>query len=197
MSKSKVERGKHVNPRAARSVTPADHSAKQVAKKAADSLVCEDCGVVQHGGRWHWGAPAIGFVRGGVCPACKCIRERRPMGTLRIPMPLVDSTNEVMEFVRSAGSAEQAEHPLERLMDVVERDGELWITTTGAHLVRRLVTQLRHRFRSKPKIHYDEDGAANATWPPAARSAASRGKKSPTRGRRGGKRPKAGRKSAS
>lgn len=196
MSKSKVERGKHANPRAARSVSPADHSRKQVAKKAADSLVCDDCGVVQHGGRWYWGALAIGFVRGCVCPACKSIRERRPMGTLRIPMPLVDSTNEVMEFVRSAGSAEQAEHPLERLMDVVERDGELWITTTGAHLVRRLVTQLRHRFHSKPKIHYDESGAATATWPPAARSAPSRTKKSPAGVRRGGKKPLAGRRSA-
>lgn len=179
MKKSILHR--HENPRPVRRVKPIDHDHRSPETKSADSLVCDDCGVVQHGGRWHWGAPAIGFVHGGRCPACETIRSGIPGGTLRIPMPRVDSTNEVMQLVRTAATAEREEHPLERLMDVVERGGELVVTTTGIHLARRLATQLQRRFHEKPKVHYSEDDTVTVVWsapaPARGRAKAARGTK--------------------
>lgn len=58
-------------------------------------------------------------------------------------------------MLRNAERAEGEEHPLERLMDLVdEPDGSLVVTTTGLHLARAIANKLERRFHRHARIHY-------------------------------------------
>jgi hypothetical protein len=132
--------------------------------KSADAFVCDRCDVVAHGGRWYWGAPPFGEVRGGLCPACARTRDRAPAGTLRLPAAMLLHRDEVVNLIRGVEAAERAEHPLERLIGIRERRGELWVTTTGTHLARRIASKLQRRFHARPRAHFDGDHEVRIDW---------------------------------
>jgi len=143
---------------------PKHHGAYEKGPKVADSLMCDDCNVVHHGGRWYWGAPPFGEVRGGVCPACRRVRDRHPAGVIRIPTPLVRTAGDVEHLLRSIEQIEKAEHPLERIIAIETQGDDLRITTTGIHMARRITSQLERRLHKKPRIHYGDGTEMHATW---------------------------------
>jgi hypothetical protein len=132
--------------------------------KVADSLVCDDCNVVQHGGRWYWGAPPFGEAVGGLCPACRRVRDHCPAGTIRLPLDLAVDRDEVVGHVHRLAAAETKEHPLERVIAIEDHDGVMCITTTGIHIARRLTRWLERRVKAAPKIHYTEQHELHVEW---------------------------------
>jgi hypothetical protein len=119
--------------------------------KAAGALVCGTCGLVRHGGRWYRGAPPTTALHAGLCPACERIRDRYPAGTLRLHPAFVEHRAEIVHMIENVERAEQAEHPLERLMGVCEDEGRLVITTTGIHLARQIAHALARRFHQRAR----------------------------------------------
>lgn len=149
------QRSEH--PRA-RDVKPRHHDTYAAKAKMAKALVCDDCGVVFHGGRWYWGAPPLTEVRAGTCPACQRIRDRYPAGTIRLPEKFLEQREEIMGMIRNAEQNERAEHPLERVMSIEdEPSGGLVITTTGVHLARAITSKLERRFHRQARIRYPKE----------------------------------------
>lgn len=133
--------------------------------KAAGALVCKDCGLVQHAGKWFRGRPPLADVRAGRCPACQRVRERYPAGTLRLPGEFLKHRTEVLRLIKNIARAETAEHPLERLMGAEESDGHLVVTTTGVHLARAIAHKLARRFHRRPRLRYaDGEELLYVTW---------------------------------
>jgi hypothetical protein len=61
--------------------------------------------------------------------------------------------------------AEKADHALNRIMGLEERDDTIVITTTDIHLPRRIAEALKRAFRGRLELHYEEDGYfLRATW---------------------------------
>ena len=136
------------------------------ATKGAGALVCSDCGVVEHKGKWYWGAPPLTELRSGRCPACKRIHDRQPAGILRLKGVLFDQREEVLRLAHNLEEAEKAEHPMERLMEARVSDGCLVITTTGIHLARKIAHRVARRFHRKPRIRYaDDESLVQVDWP--------------------------------
>lgn len=129
-------------------------------EKAAEALVCTECGVVHHRGQWYWGAPPVTHVEGALCPACKRIRARDAAGTLELDESFVPHRDEILGMIRNEEEAEKAEHPLERLMGVQDVEGGLVVTTTGIHLARRIANKLERRFHRQARFHYGEGSEA-------------------------------------
>jgi len=128
----------------------------RVEKRA--TMACDTCGVVFHGGRCSWGAPPLGDVAGGLCPACERVRDRYPAGTIRIPGGLDAAREELEGLVRNAEAAERESHPLERLMDVaVGPEGDMVVTTTGIHLARAIAHKLERRLHKKAELRYPDE----------------------------------------
>jgi hypothetical protein len=150
---------------AARNVQLKEHDPYRRLRKAKDALVCDDCGVVQHEGKWYWGAPPVGDVNAGLCPACQRIRDRYPAGTIRLhglPGPLRD---EVVNMIRNVAEHERQEHPLERLMDLEDQSDALVVTTTGMHLARAIAGALRSRFHGGVTVRYPAgDSLVQVEW---------------------------------
>lgn len=133
-------------------------------QKAGDVLVCDECHVVGHGGRWFWGEPPAGTVRGGLCPACQRVRDRYPAGTLRVAKVSAKELDDLLNLLRSVEAGEKQEHPLERIMAIDEIDGGLTVTTTGVHMARCLAGRLERQFHRQPKVHYGKDNDVRIEW---------------------------------
>jgi hypothetical protein len=132
--------------------------------------VCQDCGILQHAGTWHFGTPPETQLATGLCPACHRVRDRYPAGTLRIPDSFLAQRDAVIALIRHVETAERAEHPLERLMGIEEIDGRLVVTTTGVHLAREIAHRLARQFHEKPRFHYaDGEELVHVDWEDPAR----------------------------
>lgn len=150
--------------RRTRNVQPRHHRAYRRPAKDADAKVCDDCSLVYHAGSWYRGAPPIGMVEGGLCPACRRIRGNAPAGTILVPAEMLTDRDAVMRAVRDVEAQEREEHPLERIMTLDGRRGGLVITTTGKHLARRVTARLERRFRQKAHIHYGDEDEVRVEW---------------------------------
>ena len=137
------------------------------AKAPAGALVCPDCGLVHHAGRWYEGAPPLTDVASGRCPACERVQAEDPAGILSLPAALIGDRAELERSLRNAASAEATEHPLERLMDLREdADGALVVTTTGIHLARRLANLIERQVHRQARFDFvDGVELLRVDWP--------------------------------
>jgi len=128
------------------------HDPYQARRKARGELLCPDCGLICREGRWQHGLPAEGAHR-QACPACRRIADKYPAGTLTIEGPFAyEHRAEVLQTARHVAEQLQAEHPLQRIMDIAALDGRVRLTTTDIHLVQAIGKALLHAFGGT--LHY-------------------------------------------
>lgn len=124
--------------------------------KPAEPSACPDCGAVFHDGRWQWlSAPPDAEPQ--MCPACRRVRDRLPAGFLTLDGEFFHAHRaEIMSRVQSHALHVRQEHPLQRLMDVEDReDGSCLVTTTDAHLARGLGEAVQQAWRGDLAFHYE------------------------------------------
>lgn len=133
------------------------HDSYKTKGKLAEPTVCPQCGAVFHEGRWQWGKAPAG-AHPGICPACHRIHDHFPAGFLTLEGKFFQSNrDEIMRLVHNEEQRERAEHPLKRIMDVEERDGEVLVTTTDIHLARRIGEAVHHAYQGELEFHYNPD----------------------------------------
>ena len=59
--------------------------------------------------------------------------------------------------MRNIQEEQNAEHPLSRVMDIVEFGDKTVVTTTDIHLPRRIGHALECAFKGKLDVHYNEE----------------------------------------
>lgn len=126
------------------------------AKKLPEPTRCTDCGAVFRGGRWTWeeAAPQAHASR---CPACQRIHDDFPAGYVSLSGEFLGSHHdEILHLVRNHEAKEKAEHPLQRIMDVQEKDGETLVTTTDIHLARDIGEALHGAYKGELEYHYNK-----------------------------------------
>jgi NMD protein affecting ribosome stability and mRNA decay len=134
-------------------------------RKLPEPTRCPDCGAVFQHGRWTWGAAPAG-AHEARCPACHRVHDHFPAGYLRLGGEFFDQhRDEILARVRHCEELEKREHPLERIMALdPERDG-LLVTTTGAHLARRMGEALHDAYKGELEFHYNkEDNLLRVAW---------------------------------
>lgn len=145
---------------------PRNKDSRVDAAKAAHALVCSECKLVHHAGRWYRGAPPVTEVENSLCPACKRIRDGEPAGTIHVPEQFLERREELIAILRNAETAESEEHPLERLMQLEDDPGGgMLVTTTGKHLARAIANKLERRFHKAARLRYgDAEGTVSVDW---------------------------------
>lgn len=135
------------------------------AHKPPEPTRCPDCGAVYHRGRWTWGQAPEG-AHAEACPACRRIREGQPAGYLTLKGEfLAGHREEILATARNCESAEKAEHPLQRIMAIRPEGPDVVITTTDAHLARRIGETLHAAYKGALAVHYaKEENLLRATW---------------------------------
>jgi len=67
--------------------------------------------------------------------------------------------------MRHCEAAEKREHPLQRIMAIEEQAGGLLVTTTDAHLARRIGESLHAAFKGELAMQYaKEENLLRVSW---------------------------------
>ena len=141
------------------------HDTYKSKRKLPEPTRCKDCGALWRRGRWSWAAAPAG-AHAGRCPACKRMRDRFPAGYVSLQGEFFDARRaEVMARVRHCEAAEKRGHPLERIMDIKADGRGVLVTTTGAHLARRIGDALQHAYKGALDYRYNKaDKLLRVNW---------------------------------
>jgi len=141
------------------------HDTYQEKKKLPEPTVCTSCGALFVGGRWTWQkAPEGAYTI--VCPACQHIADNYPAGYLTIKGPFFEQhRQEILNLVHNTEKQEKGEHPMERLMAIVDEEDHTLVTTTGIHLARRIGEALKHAYQGELDFVYGEaEKSIRVSW---------------------------------
>ena len=135
------------------------HDTYRSTKKLREPAVCRQCMAVLKKGRWQWSAESLEGAYWEQCPACHRIADKYPAGELTLTGSFLKGHGqEIVRLARNVEALERREHPLQRIMDVVEAEDRIVITTTGLHLPRWIAHAVASAYKGEVDIHYDEGG---------------------------------------
>jgi NMD protein affecting ribosome stability and mRNA decay len=142
-----------------------EHDPYKSKQKWPEPTACPECGAVFHRGRWQWGAVPEDAHR-QLCPACQRAHDHVPAGLLDLSGGYFqEHRTEIMQLARNVEEKEKAEHPLDRIMEVDERDDGVAMAFTDAHLARGVAEAVRHAHQGELELQYgEEDVLLRATW---------------------------------
>ena len=133
------------------------HDTYKSRSKPVEPTVCPDCGALFHEGRWQR-LPAPAQAHRERCPACHRIHDRFPAGYVVLDGEFLNGhRDEVLHLLRHVESRANAEHPLQRIMDISREDGSTVVTTTDPHLARALGEAVHRAYRGKLEFHYNPE----------------------------------------
>lgn len=141
------------------------HDSYKPRRKLPSPARCPDCGAVYRRGRWRWeAAPRV--TAAARCPACLRIRDRLPAASVSLSGGFFTShRDEILGRVRRCEQAEKQTHPMQRIMAIRESGAGMRITTTDAHLARRIGDALYHAYKGELEYRYNkEDNLLRVAW---------------------------------
>jgi len=141
------------------------HDSYKSKRKLAGPTSCRRCGAVYRRGRWRWESAPRGAST-ALCPACQRIRDRLPAGYVTLGGRFfARHRDEILARVRSCEDAEKRTHPMQRIMAISRNGAGMLVTTTDAHLGRRIGDALRDAYKGKLEVHYNpEDNLLRVLW---------------------------------
>jgi hypothetical protein len=126
--------------------------------KLDEPTVCPQCGAVYHEARWHW-APRPVDAHEELCQACHRINDKYPAGVVTLTGSIVQHQKaEITALVHHQEQAEKKEHPLNRIMSILETADSVVINTTDIHLPMRIGRAIKRAFHGELNHHFDEHG---------------------------------------
>lgn len=141
------------------------HDSYKSGAKLRESTRCPECGAVYQDGRWTWRA-AGASAHEERCPACQRIHDKFPAGFVMLKGEfLLQHRDEILHLMRNHEAKEKAEHPLQRIMAIVEGAEGMTVTTTDIHLARDLAQALHAAYKGELEFHYNkEENLLRAAW---------------------------------
>lgn len=126
-------------------------------QKIKEPASCPQCGAVYRKGAWHWES-APENAQAHSCPACKRIKDHLPAGYLSLRGDYFAAhRDEILNLVNNvAGQAKQA-HPLKRIMQIEETDGETLVTLTDTHLTREIGDAINKSQGGELDVQYTQE----------------------------------------
>ena len=137
--------------------TPQRISQARTARKSPGPSCCPDCGAVYRRGRWRWEEiPAAPDAR--QCPACRRVAERQPAASVMLSGAfLAAHRGEILARLRACERAELGTRPMQRIMAIAPAgSGGLSVTTTDAHLARRIGAALFAAYKGEVEYRYHQ-----------------------------------------
>jgi hypothetical protein len=133
------------------------HDPYKSKRKLPEPTVCPNCFAVYHDGHWQWRErPATASEE--LCPACTRTRDKYPAGQVTIAGPFsVEHREEILNLVWNQESKFKAEHPLDRIMGIEEKEDTLVVTTTDIHLPRAIGETLQRAYEGELDYHFPEE----------------------------------------
>ncbi len=140
-----------------RQINDVVHDPYQASSKPAEPAVCPQCGVIYHKGRWQR-AVRPEQAKEYLCPACHRVNDRNPAGYVTLTGPYLGANiDEILRLIRNEETREAQGHPIQRIMEIENKDGVVTITTTDVHLARRIGDAVHAAFSGELVTKYSPD----------------------------------------
>jgi NMD protein affecting ribosome stability and mRNA decay len=142
------------------------HDIYKIKGKLPDPTRCPECGAVFLKGRWTWNGAQGAAAHEQLCPACQRIRDDFPAGYVSLGGDyLAGHREEILNIVRNCETVEKTDHPLQRIMAIKDVEGGVLVTTTDAHLARRIAEGVHDACKGNLALQYSkEENLVRATW---------------------------------
>jgi NMD protein affecting ribosome stability and mRNA decay len=142
------------------------HDSYKIKGKLPDPTRCPECGAVFLKGRWTWNGAQGAAAHEQLCPACQRIRDDFPAGYVSLGGDyLAGHREEILNIVRNCETVEKTGHPLQRIMAIKDVEGGILVTTTDAHLARRIAEGVHDACKGNLALQYSkEENLVRATW---------------------------------
>lgn len=122
--------------------------------KLKEPTLCPECGAVFMEGRWQW-ADKPEQPNNEMCPACLRIHDHMPAGYIKLDGDFfMQHRDEVLGLARNIEDRQKSEHPLQRIMDVVDEEDGVLITTTDAHLAHGISTAIHDAYHGDLNVQH-------------------------------------------
>ena len=133
------------------------HDPTKSKRKPVEPTVCTGCGATVHRGRWAWGKAAVDSL-GSLCAACERIRVGYPSGFVTIRGRFArEHRDEIERITKNVEAREMLEHPINRILSVIEEEDALVVQTTEAHLAQAIGKALQRAFNGELEFSFEED----------------------------------------
>ena len=128
-------------------------------------VVCPECGAAYRGGRWCWDEPAPGSSR-LKCPACRRIEANIPAGEVLLSGDFVAHHRaQVIALARAHAARIAGDHPMQRIIEVIEEDAVVAITTTDGRLARGIGVALQQTCKGDLDVVFESNANfVRAAW---------------------------------
>jgi NMD protein affecting ribosome stability and mRNA decay len=142
------------------------HDPYHAQAKPPEPTWCPECGAVFEQGRWQWKERLSERAPKRLCAACQRIHDQQPAGIVDIDGDFARAhRDEWLSLLRHHAERAKAEHPLQRIIAITDRDGGTRITTTDIHLARDLAHALHNAFHGDLQLKYnDGETLLRAHW---------------------------------
>ncbi len=134
--------------------------------------VCEKCGAVYHEKRWIHSTEVPGNILAEkekttvLCPACRKIRDKFAEGYVIIQGDFLKGhRDEIINLVKNKEEHAMHFNPLDRIIEIKEREGEMEVTTTTENLAQRIGQILEKSYDGQVEYKWSDDvKLARVVW---------------------------------
>ena len=129
----------------------------------SDPTICPKCGVIYHNKRWFFDEEKKEYFNEKstkkLCPACRKIKDRFPMGVVLIEAEyLKDKKEEIRNHIMNIEKKEKINNPLGRIMTIKNSGKNKWnIETTTEHLAMTIGRSVAKTFGGETKFSFSKD----------------------------------------
>ncbi len=123
-----------------------------------DMAICKRCGAIYHNKRWSFRKRTERPTKEVLCPACQKIRDGFAGGFVTIQGEFIkDHKEEILNLVRNKEERSMYYNPLNRIIEIKQKDDTIEITTTTEKLAQRIGQMLRKAFHGRVEYKWSSD----------------------------------------
>jgi NMD protein affecting ribosome stability and mRNA decay len=138
-----------------------------------DVLMCQKCGAVYYYKSWHHRLEdyqklsedkRIKFV---LCPACQMIKDKKYEGQVILRNAPENKKKEILRLVEHIGERAYQRDPMDRIIEIRDRDREVEVLTTENQLAISIGKQIKRAFKGNLDIQWShQESTTRVVWQP-------------------------------
>jgi NMD protein affecting ribosome stability and mRNA decay len=100
------------------------------------------------------------------CPACHKIRDRYAEGRVTLqPSSFLDAhKEEILHLIRNEEDRAKGFNPLERIVEIIESEEGIVVTTTNEKLAQRIGRTLKSTYQGHTTYHWSDPKFLSVEW---------------------------------
>ncbi|MBI5326813.1 MAG: ATPase [Deltaproteobacteria bacterium] len=136
-----------------------------------DMAVCKKCHAIYHNKRWSIDEALYQREKGNkkalliLCPACQKIRDRYAEGFVILKGDyLKGHKKDILNLIKNEEERATGYNPLERIIEIKDRDNVVEITTTHEKLAQRIGKKMHKACQGDLEIKMTQDRVTRVVW---------------------------------